>query len=62
VDDEELLPGRKPAPPKDLSLLGLAELEDYIAGLEAEIAAPRPRSPGSESTAAAPRRCSSDDI
>jgi uncharacterized small protein (DUF1192 family) len=38
MDDEELLPSRKPAPPKDLSLLGIAELEDYIAGLEAEIA------------------------
>jgi uncharacterized small protein (DUF1192 family) len=38
VDDEELLPGKKPAPPKDLSLLGIAELENYIAGLEAEIA------------------------
>jgi len=38
MDDEELLPGRKPAPPKDLSLLGIAELEEYIAGLEAEIA------------------------
>ncbi len=38
MDDDELLPSRKPAPPKDLSLLGIAELEDYIAGLEAEIA------------------------
>jgi uncharacterized small protein (DUF1192 family) len=38
MDDEELLPTRKPAPPKDLSLLGIAELEEYIAGLEAEIA------------------------
>ncbi|HZK88764.1 MAG TPA: DUF1192 domain-containing protein [Stellaceae bacterium] len=38
MDDEELPPGRKPAPPKDLSLLGIAELEAYIAGLEAEIA------------------------
>jgi uncharacterized small protein (DUF1192 family) len=38
MDDEELLPSRKPAPPKDLSLLGIAELEDYIAGLESEIA------------------------
>jgi uncharacterized small protein (DUF1192 family) len=38
MDEEDLLPGKKPAPPKDLSLLGIAELEDYIAGLEAEIA------------------------
>ena len=38
MDDEELLPRRKPAPPKDLTLLGVAELEEYIAGLEAEIA------------------------
>jgi len=38
MDEEDLLPGKKPAPPKDLSLLGIAELEDYIAGLQAEIA------------------------
>ena len=38
MDEEELLPGKKPAPPKDLTLLGIAELEDYIAGLETEIA------------------------
>ena len=38
MDEEELLPGKKPAPPKDLSLLGIAELENYIAGLKAEIA------------------------
>lgn len=38
MDEEELLPRRKPAPLKDLALLGIAELEDYIAGLEAEIA------------------------
>ena len=38
MDDEELLPRRKPAAPKDLTLLGIAELEEYIAGLEAEIA------------------------
>jgi uncharacterized small protein (DUF1192 family) len=41
MDDEELLPSRKPVPPKDLSLLGIAELEDYIAGLESEIARAR---------------------
>ena len=38
MDEEDLLPGKKPAPPKDLTLLGIAELEDYIAGLESEIA------------------------
>jgi uncharacterized small protein (DUF1192 family) len=38
MDEEELLPRRQPAPLKDLSLLGIAELEDYIAGLESEIA------------------------
>ena len=41
MDEEDLLPGRKPAPPKDLSLLGIVELEDYIAGLEGEIARAR---------------------
>jgi len=41
MDDDDLLPGRKPVPPKDLGLLGVAELEDYIAGLEAEIARAR---------------------
>jgi uncharacterized small protein (DUF1192 family) len=38
MDEEDLLSGRKPAPPNDLTLLGIAELERYIAGLEAEIA------------------------
>jgi uncharacterized small protein (DUF1192 family) len=38
MDEEDLLPGKKPAPPKDLTLLGIAELENYIAGLESEIA------------------------
>jgi uncharacterized small protein (DUF1192 family) len=38
MDEEDLAPAKKPAPPKDLSLLGIAELEDYIAGLESEIA------------------------
>ena len=41
MDEEDLLPARKPAPLKDLSLLGIAELEDYIAGLESEIARAR---------------------
>jgi uncharacterized small protein (DUF1192 family) len=38
MDDEDLAPAKKPAPPRDLTLLGIAELEDYIAGLESEIA------------------------
>ncbi len=37
MDDEDLLPSKKPAPLKDLTLLGIAELEDYIAGLQSEI-------------------------
>jgi uncharacterized small protein (DUF1192 family) len=38
VDDSELEPRRKPAQPKDLSLMGIVELEAYIAELETEIA------------------------
>jgi uncharacterized small protein (DUF1192 family) len=38
MDDAELEPRRKPAQPKDLSLMGVAELEAYIAELEKEIA------------------------
>ena len=38
MDEEDLLPGRKPPRPKDLTLLGIAELEAYIAGLQSEIA------------------------
>jgi uncharacterized small protein (DUF1192 family) len=38
LEDTELEPRRKPAQPKDLSLMGIAELEDYIAELEGEIA------------------------
>ena len=38
MDEEELEPRRKRAPPKDLTLLGIEELETYIAELEAEIA------------------------
>jgi uncharacterized small protein (DUF1192 family) len=37
IEDEELLPRRQPAKPKDLTLLGIAELEEYIATLDAEI-------------------------
>ena len=38
MDQEELEPRRKPAQPKDLTLLGIEELETYIAELEAELA------------------------
>ena len=38
MDEEELEPRRKPRQPKDLTLMGIVELETYIAELEAEIA------------------------
>jgi len=38
MNEAELEPRRKPAQPKDLSLMGVAELEAYIAELENEIA------------------------
>jgi uncharacterized small protein (DUF1192 family) len=38
MDDEDLPQSKKPAPPKDLALLGIVELEDYVAGLKSEIA------------------------
>lgn len=41
MDESELEPRRQSTKPKDLSLLGIAELEAYIAGLEAEIARAR---------------------
>ena len=41
IDESELEPRRKPPPIKDLSLLGITELEAYIAELEAEIARTR---------------------
>jgi uncharacterized small protein (DUF1192 family) len=41
MDEEDLLPQRQPAKPKDLTLLGVAELEEYVARLEAEIARAR---------------------
>ena len=41
MDEEDLLPQRQPKKPKDLTLLGIAELEEYIAGLDAEIARAR---------------------
>jgi uncharacterized small protein (DUF1192 family) len=38
MEEDDLVPGRKPPVPKDLTLLGIAELEDYITGLRGEIA------------------------
>ena len=38
MDELELEPRRKPAAPKDLSPMGIAELEVYITELETEIA------------------------
>jgi uncharacterized small protein (DUF1192 family) len=38
MDELELEPRDKPAPPTDLSPMGIAELEAYIAELEGEIA------------------------
>jgi len=38
MDEEDLQPRRKAAQPKDLTLMGIAELEAYIAELETEIA------------------------
>ena len=37
MDESDLEPRRKPAQPKDLTLLGIAELEAYITELETEI-------------------------
>ena len=41
MEEEDLLPQRQLAKLKDLTLLGIAELEEYIAGLESEIARAR---------------------
>jgi uncharacterized small protein (DUF1192 family) len=40
-EEEDLNPQRQRPKPKDLTLLGIAELEEYIATLEAEIARAR---------------------
>ena len=37
IEEEDLIAQRQKPKPKDLTLLGIAELEDYIATLEAEI-------------------------
>lgn len=36
-DEDDLRPQRQPPKPKDLTLFGVAELEEYIAALEGEI-------------------------
>ena len=41
MDEEDLLPQRQPVKPRDLTLLGITELEEYIGGLESEIARAR---------------------
>jgi uncharacterized small protein (DUF1192 family) len=41
IDEEDLTPQRQPPKLKDLTLLGIAELEEYIAGLDSEIARAR---------------------
>lgn len=41
MEPDDLEPQRKKPPPRDLSQLGVAELQDYIADLEAEIARTR---------------------
>ena len=38
IEEEDLISQRQPRKPKDLTLLGIAELEEYIFALEAEIA------------------------
>jgi len=41
MDEEDLLPQRQKPKPRDLTVLGVAQLEEYIAGLEGEIARAR---------------------
>ena len=38
MDESDLEPRRRPAQPKDLTLMGIEELEAHIAELETEIA------------------------
>ncbi len=38
MDEEDLAPQRQKPKPKDLTLMGIEELEEYIAGLDSEIA------------------------
>ncbi|MGC2412314.1 MAG: DUF1192 domain-containing protein [Stellaceae bacterium] len=41
MDEEDLAPQRQPQKLKDLSLMGVAELEEYIARLDSEISRAR---------------------
>jgi len=41
MDEEDLLPQRQKPKPRDLTVLGVAQLEEYIVELEAEIARAR---------------------
>jgi uncharacterized small protein (DUF1192 family) len=41
LDEEDLVPRNQPKKLKDLTLMGIAELEEYIAALDAEIARAR---------------------
>ena len=41
MDEEDLLPQKQPVKPKDLTLLGIGELKEYIGRLEGEIARAR---------------------
>jgi uncharacterized small protein (DUF1192 family) len=41
IDEDDLAPQRQPPKLKDLTLMGIAELEEYIAGLEGEVARAR---------------------
>jgi uncharacterized small protein (DUF1192 family) len=41
IEEEDLVARRQPPKPRDLTLLGIAELEAYIATLDAEIARAR---------------------
>ena len=41
MDDAEFEPRNRPAQPKDLGVMGIAELESYIIELETEIARAR---------------------
>ncbi|NNG05849.1 MAG: DUF1192 domain-containing protein [Inquilinus sp.] len=37
MDPQDLEPRHRPQPPKNLDVMSIGELEDYVAGLQAEI-------------------------
>ena len=41
MDEEDLLPQRQKPKPRDLTVLGVVQLEEYVAELEGEIARAR---------------------